>query len=66
MIATARKVTSMQDLEQPNIHLLALDVTDTLSVKHAKEAVTKITGGTLDILVNNALVPDALALLLDC
>lgn len=44
----------MAGLEQPNVHLLALDVTDTASVKAAKEEVIKITGGTLDILVNNA------------
>lgn len=33
---------------------VALDVTDSASIEKCKAQVTEITGGTLDILVNNA------------
>lgn len=36
---------------------LALDVTNAESIKTCHSEVAKITGGTLDILVNNAYVP---------
>jgi NAD(P)-dependent dehydrogenase (short-subunit alcohol dehydrogenase family) len=36
---------------------LALDVTDEASIKACRDAVSTLTGGKLDILVNNAFVP---------
>ena len=40
----------------PDVHTLALDVTDDASVKAARDKVAEITGGTLDVLFNNAYV----------
>jgi len=54
VFATARNTSAMQDLEKTGIETLAMDVTDTTSLKSVKEEVEKRTGGTLDVLVNNA------------
>jgi 1-acylglycerone phosphate reductase len=54
VFATARNTSAMQDLEKAGIETLAMDVTDTTSLKSVKEEVEKRTGGTLDVLVNNA------------
>lgn len=43
---------------------LALDVTNAESIKTCHSEVAAITGGTLDILVNNAFVPPPPALCL--
>jgi NAD(P)-dependent dehydrogenase (short-subunit alcohol dehydrogenase family) len=37
--------------------VVSLDVTNTESIQAAKEKVTELTGGRLDILVNNAYAP---------
>jgi 1-acylglycerone phosphate reductase len=37
-----------------NVTLLTLDVTDSKQIKEAVDTVAKVTGGTLDYLVNNA------------
>ena len=54
VFATARKVDSMTHLQEVGIECLAMDVTDTKSLKAVKEQIEEKTGGTLDILVNNA------------
>jgi 1-acylglycerone phosphate reductase len=55
VFATTRKIASMSKLEnQPNVRLLALDITDQSQIRAAVEAVKKETGGRLDYLVNNA------------
>lgn len=54
VFATARKVDSMTGLQEVGIECLAMDVTDTESLKAVKEQIEEKTGGTLDILVNNA------------
>lgn len=43
-------------LEQLGMTTLALDVTSAESITTAKDEVSKLTGGKLDILVNNAFV----------
>lgn len=59
MFATARKVEAMTGLSELGIELLALDVTSIESVRAARDHVREATGGTLDILLNNAGVPYA-------
>ena len=54
VFATARKLSAMADLEKAGIETLAMDVTDTTSLQSVKEQVEKRTGGTLDVLINNA------------
>lgn len=56
VFATARKVEVLEDLKQLGITTLQLDVTDLGSVHRARDAVAKLTGGSLDILFNNACV----------
>jgi 1-acylglycerone phosphate reductase len=54
VLATARKKESISDLEQLGITALALDVDSPKSIAALKEEVARITGGKLDMLVNNA------------
>ncbi|KAJ7607467.1 NAD-P-binding protein [Roridomyces roridus] len=54
VFATARKKEVLSDLTALGIETLQLDVSQTDSVKAARDAVASITGGTLNILVNNA------------
>lgn len=54
VFATARKVESMAALQEAGIECLSMDVTDPTSLKTVAEHVGKETGGTLDVLVNNA------------
>ncbi|KAH8074791.1 hypothetical protein BXZ70DRAFT_744501 [Cristinia sonorae] len=54
VIATARKVSTMTELTAVGIETLELDVTSSESIQRLKTQVEKITGGTLDVLVNNA------------
>lgn len=55
VFATTRDVSKMSKLQNlPNVTLLQLDVVNSEHVKAAVEAVTKATGGTLDVLINNA------------
>jgi 1-acylglycerone phosphate reductase len=44
----------MSDLQEVGIECLKMDVTDTTSLKKIKEEVEQKTGGTLDVLINNA------------
>jgi 1-acylglycerone phosphate reductase len=54
VFATARTLRSMTTLEQEGIECFEMDVTDLDTVKSVKDQVTQKTGGTLDIIVNNA------------
>ncbi|KAI0690634.1 short-chain dehydrogenases/reductase [Cytidiella melzeri] len=49
-------VPGLLELENKNksVHILEADVTDTAALEKAAEAVKKLTGGTLDNLINNA------------
>lgn len=44
----------MASLKSANIETLPLDITDMNSIREAKAVIQERTGGTLDILVNNA------------
>lgn len=54
VFATARRLEVMSDLQEAGIECLKMDVTDTTSLKKIKEEVEQRTGGTLNVLVNNA------------
>lgn len=54
MIATARTKEVINDLEAMGMSTLALDVNSSESIEAAKNEVNVLTGGRLDILVNNA------------
>jgi len=54
VFATARKVEVLADLAELGISTIALDVTDVESIRRARDHVSEVTGGTLDVLVNNA------------
>jgi len=54
VFATARKAESISDLANQGIETLALEVTDSDSIEALKQEVKSRTGGTLDVLVNNA------------
>lgn len=54
VIATARRREALLELEAMGLTTVQLDVDDPKSVSAAKERVEEITGGKLDILVNNA------------
>ncbi|KAJ7143583.1 hypothetical protein C8R43DRAFT_1199124, partial [Mycena crocata] len=48
--------TNLKSLPGKNITVLEADITDTKALKKAADAVSKITGGKLDYLINNAAV----------
>ena len=54
VFATSRSLATMSTLDALGIETLALDVTDTESIRQAKSVISERTGGTLNILVNNA------------
>ncbi|KAJ6470257.1 NAD-P-binding protein [Mycena vitilis] len=54
VLATARRLDSMRDLSARGIETLRLDVTDLDAIRTIRDEVSSATGGTLDILVNNA------------
>jgi 1-acylglycerone phosphate reductase len=57
VIATARNPAVLSEMAALGMSTLALDVTDEASIKACRDAVSTLTGGKLDILVNNAFVP---------
>lgn len=71
VIATARNVDVLKDLALQGMKTLPLDVTSAESISSCHEAVDRLTGGKLDILVNNAYVsrpsayPAALSLIFE-
>ena len=56
VIATARNRSTITDLEALGCSTVSLEVTSTESIEAAKKEVEILTGGRLDILVNNASV----------
>jgi 1-acylglycerone phosphate reductase len=52
--ATARKTDSIADLAAIGVHPLTLDVDSPASITALKAEVVRLTGGKLDMLVNNA------------
>lgn len=54
VFATARSLKSMTNLSEQGIETLVLDVTVPQSILALKEVIAQRTGGTLDILYNNA------------
>ncbi|KAJ3783877.1 hypothetical protein GGU10DRAFT_41895 [Lentinula aff. detonsa] len=55
VFATARRLESMSELEGvKGVTLLRLDVTDIDSIRTARNKVSSLSGGKLDILINNA------------
>ncbi|KAH6686887.1 short chain dehydrogenase [Plectosphaerella plurivora] len=54
VIATARRPEVMADLREAGMTVIPLDVTDSKSIASCKEEVRQVTGGRLDVLVNNA------------
>lgn len=64
VFATLRNPSKAGNLaESSNIQVLDLDVASTESIARCAERVTKLTGGTLDVLVNNAGVDFVMPLL---
>ncbi|KAJ6498334.1 hypothetical protein DFH09DRAFT_1265396 [Mycena vulgaris] len=57
VFATSRQLPSMESLAAlENVTTIALDVTNGESIRAAKDQISALTGGKLDILVNNASV----------
>jgi 1-acylglycerone phosphate reductase len=54
VIATARRVETLSDLEVMGMSVLPLDITSQESIDNAKTKVAALTGGKLNVLVNNA------------
>lgn len=54
VFASARNLSKISHLKALGISVLALDIVDHSSVSNAVEVIKTATGGTLDILVNNA------------
>ena len=54
VFATARRMETMKELEVLGIETLHLEVTSEESIVSLHDEISKRTGGTLDILVNNA------------
>ncbi|KAK7060030.1 short chain dehydrogenase reductase [Favolaschia claudopus] len=54
VFASSRRVDTMKELASLGIATLALDVTNTNSIRSVRDIISTETGGRLDILVNNA------------
>src|SRR5579871_3118794 len=54
VFATARNLKKVEHLSHAGIEVFQLDVVDEASIRNAVETVTNLTGGTLDILINNS------------
>lgn len=54
VFASARRIEVLKDLEAQGIETISLDVTNQAAIKAAVAEISSRTGGTLDILVNNA------------
>jgi 1-acylglycerone phosphate reductase len=54
VIAGARRLDKMNDLKEIGIVTVRLDITSDESVNQLRDQVEKLTGGSLDILINNA------------
>ncbi|KAF4983323.1 hypothetical protein FZEAL_1238 [Fusarium zealandicum] len=54
VFATARSPAKVQHLKEMGLDIVMLEVTDSESIKRAAEEVNELTGGRLDILINNS------------
>ena len=54
VFATSRSLKTMESLEKDGIETIKLDITDDDDITRVANEISKRTGGTLDILVNNA------------
>ncbi|KAK0721852.1 acylglycerone-phosphate reductase-like protein [Lasiosphaeria miniovina] len=54
VIATARNISVLAEMAEMGMTTLALDVTKAASIKECHDEVALLTGGRLDILINNA------------
>lgn len=54
VFATIRDIPKGSSVQAAGIELVTLDVLDNESIKKAVQRITELTGGTLDILINNA------------
>ncbi|KAF4458929.1 short-chain dehydrogenase reductase [Fusarium albosuccineum] len=54
VFATARSPAKVQHLKEMGLHIVLLEVTDSESIGKAAEEVNGLTGGRLDILINNS------------
>ena len=54
VIATARRAEVLSEMAEIGMTTLTLDVTDAESIKACHAQVAELTGGKLDILINNA------------
>ncbi|CAJ2508011.1 Uu.00g091970.m01.CDS01 [Anthostomella pinea] len=54
VFATARNPDKVKHLQAAGIEILTLDVVDKTSIRNALQEISKLTGGTLNILVNNS------------
>ncbi|KAI0653102.1 NAD(P)-binding protein [Cubamyces menziesii] len=56
IVRSTQSSTTLLELQKsrPNVHVLQADITDVPSLKAAAAEVAKVTGGSLDYLINNA------------
>lgn len=55
VFATGRRPEALEALSSiPNVYVLKMDVCDVSSIQHARDQVSKFTGGKLDVLINAA------------
>lgn len=54
VFAASRSTSSLKSLVDKGITAIELDPTNSESIHLAQDQISKLTGGTLDILVNNA------------
>jgi 1-acylglycerone phosphate reductase len=54
VFATARNAAALEDLADRGIETFSLDVTSLKDIRQIRETIYGLTGGKLDILVNNA------------
>jgi 1-acylglycerone phosphate reductase len=54
VFATARNLAKVQHLKELGVDVIQLDVVDQASIQEAVKHVSALTGGKLDILVNNS------------
>ncbi|KAF4996290.1 hypothetical protein FDECE_12512 [Fusarium decemcellulare] len=54
VFATARSPAKVQHLKEMGLHVVLLEVTDSDSIRKAAEEVNGLSGGKLDILINNS------------
>jgi len=54
VVRNTKTATGLQEIGRKNVHILEADITDHKTLKAAAAEVSKVTGGKLDVLINNA------------